>query len=455
MGTHVVVGLSHREARLEQLERYWVPPALREQMAQTMLARGCAEALVLSTCARTELHAIVEPVKPFTLADVVVMLVDVLEAHGRDRAGEDSAGRGWLHAHAFSATGDAATTHLFRVAAGLNSRVLGEREIRTQIHSAACAAVAAAHNEPDNGPHQLRALTAAAIGAARRVQAEASGPDTRVFARRAVDLALADAGPGRAHATVAVVGAGTMGRQILDLVCQRGLLPHRVTRGDVRDPGRTGDQDSWPPLGTALRTSDIVVFATSAQQRVLTRHAMETIMRERAGRPITVLDLALPRNVAPAVRELPNLRLVDLDDVQGRDDRRSIDHTAQAHAVDELAARYCRAVRARRAGPLIAELRHQLEQSCKEELRRHVGAHTVSEDFLCRTATAIAGTIAHAPTVLARDAAADDDSETLDLLARAFNLRPATLPTTMSSPPPRVRNRRPPRWLLDRAKPAL
>ena len=454
MGTHVVVGLSHREARLEQLERYWVPPALRERIAQSMCARGCAEAMVLSTCARTELHAIVEPVGTLTVAYVLAQMLDILNTHGRNQAGEDSTGHGWLHVNAFIATGDQATTHLFRVAAGLNSRVLGEREIRTQLHTAAGTAAADPHDDPENEPHQLRALTAAAIGAARRVQADATTLDAQVFARRAVELALTDPGRGRGPAAVAVVGAGTMGRQIFDLVCQRGLLPRRVPRGNVRDQSRAGDEASWPLLGTALRTADVVVFATSAQQRVLTPQAMETIMRQRASRPVTILDLALPRNVAPAVRELPNVRLIDLDEVHGGDERTSTDQTAQTRAVDEAAARYCRSVRARRAGPLIAELRRQLEQSCKEELRRHVGAHTVSEDSLCRTATAIAGTIAHAPTVLARDAAADDDSETLSLLARAFNLRPVRSPTTTSQLAP-IRDRRPPRWVLDRAGPAL
>src|SRR5262245_17650686 len=166
MGTHVVVGLSHREARLDQLERYWVPPVQRERLAECMVAQGFTEALVLSTCARTELHAIVEAVDASALADVLVKMLDILEAHGRDRAGEDPIGGRWLHANAFAATGDEATTHLFRVAAGLSSRVPGEREIRAQIQTAAQAAVAA----PGSVPYRLRALVAAAIGAARRVQ---------------------------------------------------------------------------------------------------------------------------------------------------------------------------------------------------------------------------------------------------------------------------------------------
>jgi glutamyl-tRNA reductase len=243
-----------------------------------------------------------------------------------------------------------------------------------------------------------------------------------------------------------------MGRQILDLVSQRGLLPSRVSRGSIQDGCRVGDESAWPQLGTALRTSDVVVFATSAQQRVLTRRSMETVMQERAGRPITILDLALPRNVAPAVRQLPDVRLIDLDEVQYRDERTSTDHSVQARAVDLAAAAYCRSVRARRAGPLIAELRRRLEQSCSEELRRHAGAHTFSEDGLRRAATAIAGTIAHAPTVLARDAAADDDSETLGLLARAFNLPPVAA-ATATSPPAAFHHRRP-RWALGRPRPA-
>lgn len=450
MGTHIVVGLSHREARLDQLERYWVPPAQREMLAESMVAQGCAEALVLSTCARTELHAIVETVGASSVGTVVARVIDILETHGSDRAGEHSTGRGWLHANAFTAIDDEATTHLFRVAAGLNSRVLGEREIRTQIQTAALAAVAA----PAKQPHQLRALVAAAVGAARGLQLAGTMPDAMVFTRRAVDLALTGSPSGEGTAAVAVVGAGTMGRQIVDLVYQRGLLPTRVARESAQDGSRVGNAGPWPQLSTALRASDVVVFATSAQQRVLTRRAMEVIMHERAGRPITILDLALPRNVAPAVRELPNVRLIDLDEVQGMDARTSTDHTARAHAVDQAAARYCRSVRARRAGPLIAELRRQLEQSCKEELRRYAGAHAFSEDSLCRTATAIAGTIAHAPTVLARDAAADDDSETLGLLARAFNLPPVAT-ATATSPPAAIHDTRPPGWMLGRPRPAL
>lgn len=434
MTTHIMVGLSHRQARVAELERFWVPPEQRGPMAEAIVKRGCTEAFVLSTCARTELHAMAEASEPSDVAVVVTEMLEILDAHGRDRHDRGGGAQTiWLATHAWAATGDEATTHLFRVAAGLEGRVFGEREIRTQVQDAALTAAAS----PGQHPHQLQALAAAAVGAARSIEVGAeAGPAAMVFARRAVDLAV----PGevaQVPTRVGVVGTGTIGRQIRDLLADRGHLTTVVARSAGQNGQHSPHARPGAQLGTTLRNCDVVVFATSARQRVLTKQVMRDVVRERAGRPITILDLALPRNVDPGVRQLPAVRLIDLDDVQGVA-AGPRDRAAADRAVEDAARRYCSSVRARQAGPLIARMRGQLEQSCRRELRRHTSGLDLPEDTVHRAAAAIAGALAHTPTMLAREAAANDDPATLEVLAQVFNVAEAP-PTT---PQERSGNRR-------------
>ncbi|MDQ4007544.1 MAG: glutamyl-tRNA reductase, partial [Actinomycetota bacterium] len=149
------------------------------------------------------------------------------------------------------------------------------------------------------------------------------------------------------------------------------------------------------------------------------------VLAARPGRSLTVVDLSLPRNVDPAVQEVPGVRLLDLDDLADVACGSVPDPRAVAGveaAVRDAADAYCAEIRSRRAGPLITALRSRVESTCLEQLRRTTQGLGLAEEELTRMASAVAGALAHSPSVLARESAADDDHATLAVLAAVFRL---------------------------------
>jgi glutamyl-tRNA reductase len=411
MSTFLTVGVTHDHAAIGELEH--VAAADAGTLRASALAEGCAEVLVLSTCSRVELHAVLDLPEHdeqaarracWTAADRLAGLL-VAGCPG-------SVGR------VFVATGDDAVRHLFRVAVGLGSRIVGETEVQAQLRSAARCAEAA-HGEP----HRLRRVVAAAVVAARRTAREHPQLLRRgLLADRAVARALAGH-RGDAPAEALVVGAGTMGRQVLERLSGRA----RTTLLSRRSTARRNGPVVHPldELPQRLVTADVVFVATSAGRRILTAQAVTQACAGRSGRPLTIVDLSLPRNVDPAVAEVDGVRLLDLDDLGDAGSGVSADAGAVAAAqtvTDAAAEEYCADVRSRRAGPLIGSLRDHLQETCLEQLRRVARGMDLPEEALARMASAVAGAVAHRPSVLARQAAAEDDEAALAMLRAAFGV---------------------------------
>jgi glutamyl-tRNA reductase len=424
MSTLLTVGIAHHDAPLAQLERVAVTSAARAQLRAQALAAGCAEILVLSTCSRVELHAVLDLPAP----DGSGHSHDH-DPHDHDRAAISAVagrlvallvGRGTGPvAPATVATGDDAVRHLFRVAAGLDSRILGETEVQAQLHAAARYAAA-----QDGDPHRLRRLVAAAVAAARAAATEQPRLLRRgLLAERAVERVL-DAHPDRRPLDIMVVGAGTMGRQVL-----AALPPDRAraTLLSRTSSARTGGPRIHPldELPSRLAAADVVFVATSAGRRILRADLIHDVVASRPDRPLTVVDLSLPRNVDPAVAAVPGVRLLDLDDLgdAGSDVVPDLWALEAAETSTSAAAEdYCALVRSRRAGATIAALRDGVEQAALAQLRRTAKGLGLPEEALAHMAHAVAGAVAHRPTVLARQAAVEEDEATLALLRAAFGL---------------------------------
>jgi glutamyl-tRNA reductase len=408
MSTYLSVAVSHHLADLERLEKVAVKAAARDSLQEAALASGAAEVLVLSTCSRTELHVVLEthddagpgPDAAQAAADRLVLLL------GGNQDG--------IAKYATVEIGDAAVRQLFRVAAGLDSRVVGEVEIQAQLRAAARSALAV-----QGEPHRLRGLVAAALAGAGNV------PDRRgLLAARAVSRALARAGD-RSAPEVVVVGAGTMGRQIFE------ALPVRVTGATLlsrTSSPRSGSGPRVEPLETLparLRQADVIFVATSAGRRIMTARLVSEAMCERGGRGLVICDLSVPRNVDPAVLATPGVTLLDLDDLGHADpsgaQATGVDVPAAERAARAAADTYVAGVRSRAAGPGIVALRTEIEDICLRQLQR-VAAGDVSEETLREMAHAVAGGVAHQPTVFLRAAAADGDTASMGLVARAFGL---------------------------------
>jgi glutamyl-tRNA reductase len=420
MSTLLTVGVAHHDAPLAQLERCTVTRAVRAEVQAAALDAGCAEIMVLSTCSRIELHAVVDvppaggDLPPDAQADLAACgkvadrLAALLLGAAEARAGD-----------AAVAVGEDAVHHVFRVAAGLDSRIVGEVEVQAQLRAAARAAKAA-HGEP----HRLRRVVSAAVAAARQTSAEQPGLLRRgLLSERAVARALAPF-DGAEAVGVLVVGAGTMGRQVVASLpadrCRVTLLS-RTSTAPAGGPAVLPLEE----LPSRLHSADVLFVATSAGRRILPAELVREVLATRPGRPLTLVDLSLPRNVDPAVVAVPGVRLLDLDALGDRacgavPDRRAVGALEAATAA--AAERHCAEVRSRRAGPVVTALRARVEEVCLHQLRRTTRGLTLSDEELTRMASAVAGAVAHGPTVLARTAAADGDAAALDLLASAFGV---------------------------------
>jgi glutamyl-tRNA reductase len=424
MSTFLTVGMTHHDAPLPALEQVAAGVSAQADLQATALTSGCAEILLLSTCSRIELHAVVDdPAAPDTGSahdegaafahDVAELLGKALVGHIGDRVGPVT-----------TRVGADAVRHLFRVAAGLDSRIFGEVEVQAQLRTAVRRA-RAAHGEP----HRLRHLVTAAVASARETARDHPGLLRRgLLSERAAALAPISDSPG-APAEVVVVGAGAMGRQVVAAVRDRGGRVALLSRSTSARSSRGPKVLPLEELATRLPTADAVFVATSAGRRLLSSAAVAEAVAGREDRPLTIVDLALPRNVDPLVGGVPGVRLLNLDDLSDAACRPAPDQPGVAEleaAIGAAGDAYCARIRSRRVGPLVSALQEQLHSICLEQLRRTARGHQLPEDVLTRMASAVAGAVGHAPTVLAREAAGNDDEATLAVLAAAFRLAGVT-----------------------------
>lgn len=312
----VVVGLNHRSAPIELRERLafsqeQLPDILRALRAHT----GVPEAAVLSTCNRVEIYAGVPE-----LNGTIGRVQEFLSAHGRVELPG-------LQPRLYSYTEPDSVRHLFAVASGLDSMILGESEILHQVkHAYERARDCGATGKV------LNALFQRALNTAKTVRSEtAIGSGCTSIGTVAVELAEKIFGR-LSQAAVLLIGAGKVGALTLERLAQRGVR-------DVRLMNRTHEravqlaQDTrvmplaWEALSAQLADVDILISSTSAPSFVLRHEDVVAAMRRRHQRPLCIIDLGVPRNVEPAVETMENVYLFDIDDLQGL-----VDHSSSERA---------------------------------------------------------------------------------------------------------------------------
>ncbi|HEY7636389.1 MAG TPA: glutamyl-tRNA reductase [Gemmatimonadales bacterium] len=291
-----LIGISHHTAGLEVREQFAFSPV---QLASLLEKQGAAgrSALLLSTCNRCELY---------WWGD------HDFEGWFRGFA----AARGGIADDALlQLSGDQAIRHLLVVAAGLDSQILGETEILGQVRRAYDAARAAGTTT-----REMDAIFSAALSAGRRVRRETFlGRHPSSVSSAAVDLAAARSN-GKLE-RVLVLGAGAAAEGVL-----RALHGQRATRTVLinRHPERAttlasawgAEAKAWDEFDSLLTQADLLLVATAAAHPVVSAAALAQSIRDREGRTLMVMDLALPRNVEPQARALPGIELFDLDDLQ-------------------------------------------------------------------------------------------------------------------------------------------
>lgn len=386
----LVIGVSHATSDFGLLERLAVPSDERRKVVRELTGLDqVVEAALLSTCNRVEVY-----VRLARFHDGL----DEVAAYLADRAGDRA--EDFLEQHQIAWDLDVAG-HLFRVVGGLESMVVGERQIAMQVRDA----MEVARTE-GTARHMLQRLFRQAVRVGRRLRHET---EVSRGASSMVDVALSDANVETGPATTAViVGAGTIGGLAAARLADTTNLgvwnrsPDKARRlADRHDATIVGD------LRTALAAADLVVCTTGAPEPIVT----PAMVGPRHGRPLTVLDLAMPGNVAPAVGELPGVRLVGLEQV-----RRAADTTLRAEVmaaaealVDEEVAQFSAWLSAIEVTPVIRSLRDHAHEIRRAELDRFASrlAHLDDDDrgTVEALAEGIVNTLLHQPTIRLKERA--------------------------------------------------
>lgn len=364
------LGLSHHTAPIELLERLnFSAPALKAALARFGCGRdshpaGLAEFAILSTCNRLELYALASPGADqneqfTTLADFLV------ETRGVPASEFES--------HLYQYAGPKAVEHLCRVAAGLDSLILGEPQILGQVADAYESTLASGAAGP-----VLTALFRAAIRTGKRARSEtAISRNPASVSSVAVRLAEQIVGDLPAR-RVLVIGAGEMGELAVEALRARGVhqmtVVNRTHRRAVELAERwSGEALSFEYLTEAVRAADIVISSTGAPHVIIDSDIVRRAMIDRT-RPLVLIDIAMPRDVEPAVSGVPGVHLFDLDHLHARLDGAIAERRSEVPRVEAIVAEEVMAfeswLREVDILPVITDLRTKAERIRQRELAR-------------------------------------------------------------------------------------
>jgi glutamyl-tRNA reductase len=358
----LAVGISHRTAPVELRESVDFARAGLEAALTAFAARGVSpEAVVLSTCNRAEIYALAD-------SDAAVNAVGRFFAdyHTVDPAG--------IAEHLYYHRGTDAARHLFRVAAGLDSLVVGEPQILGQVK----AAYATASDLHLTGTVTHRLFhTAFAVG--KRVRSETGlGEGAVSVSYAAIELAKKIFGV-LSELNVLILGAGEMaeltGVHLRSQHVKQMAIASRTLASAEQLAGQLGGVAvPWQHLRSAVSVADIIVTATGATEPVLTKTAVDDVMRSRRSRPLFVIDIAMPRDVEPSVGDLDQVFLYHMDDLQVivRENlaRRSAELAAAEAIVNQEVERFAAWLHSRDIIPTVVALRQRFESIRQAELRR-------------------------------------------------------------------------------------
>ena len=417
----VLVGISHQVAPVELRERL----ALTERQAEALVGELCAEPLIaeavaISTCNRTELYVVGTP------AHAQAATLARLAAHAAIDPDE-------LGASIYTPRNCEAARHLFRVTAGLESMVLGEHEIHGQVRRAYEAARALG----STGPLTNR-LFAAALQTGKRVRAETSIARSHVsLSSVAVDLAEQLLGELRERPVV-IIGAGETSELTAQALAGRGAGTMFVANRHA-DRARSmaqrfgGEVVGLERLPEALEAADIVLSSTASPHAIVGHEELELVMAAREGRPLLVIDIAVPRDIDPRCRELAGVTLRDIDDLESVVARnlsaRAADLPAAERIVEQEIVRFARWLGQLDVRPTIAALHRRGDDIVDRVLEENAGRwETASKRDLARIealARAVMNRLLHEPTIRLQSLDAERSHGHVALLGDLFALREA------------------------------
>jgi glutamyl-tRNA reductase len=419
----LVVGLSHRSATVDLLERTAVADDdIPKLLSLATSTEHVDEAVVLATCNRLEVYA---DVRKFhggvqELTDALVQRTSVpLEE---------------LADHLYVHYEDRAVQHLFEVASGLDSMVVGEQQILGQLRSA----LQTAREEATVG-RALGPLIEHALRAGKRAHAE-TGIDRagRSLVSVALDLANRSLG-GLTDRATALVGAGSMSSLAATTLRRRGvgsLVIVNRTPANAQRLAQSVDATALPleALADVIADADLLVSCTGAVGTVLSGDVVAEAMQRRPERPLFVIDLALPRDVDPAAKSLPGVTIVDLDSLRSvlEDAEVARDVEAARQIVTQEVGSHLSRQRAERVAPTVVALRTHAQEVVDAELARIEARLPGLDERTRREITSaisrVVDKLLHTPTVRVKELAESPGGDSYaEALRELFALDPAAM----------------------------
>jgi glutamyl-tRNA reductase len=378
--TLVVVGLNFRTSPVAIRERFWIAePRRHEALYQLVRAEGIDEVVVLATCNRTEFIVWANDV-PTAANSVLRFLTHEYQLKLCE----------W--SHFYRLMDDVALTHVFQVAAGLDSMVLGEPEIAAHMREALRQA-----QKAGTSGRFLDGIIQKALAVSARVRNETSIADSNITVPyAAVELAMGVLGD-LSGCEVLLVGAGRVSQ--LAAKCLRSAGASRLKLMS-RTPQKAEELafklnakavSSDDRLGH-LKSADIVVCSTSCPHSIVSLDDAQQIIRARRQKPMVMIDISVPRDIDPRVGEVDGIHLFDMDDLEQvvkKDmyERRGAAEEANKIVADEVLG-FRRRLMAERVIPTVVALRHRLEELCQQEVefvRKEYGPFTDDQDQILTT----------------------------------------------------------------------
>ena len=410
-------GLNHRSAGIDLRGRISIPDDGIEEVLDSLRTSVDAikEVVVLSTCNRTEVHCGVDGA-----GDLKSDLHHWFAEHRDVTLAE-------MQQTCYSYWGDSAAYHVMRVAAGLDSQVLGEPQILGQFKNAYRLA-----DGSDAIGMELRALEGAAIRAAKRIRTETEiGKNTTSVAQAAVTMSK-QIFEDMTDVKALLIGAG----ETICLVSQHlqsagvnnvAIANRTLSAADALAGQIGGTSMSLDQMPDHVHEYDILVSSTASVETVVDAPTIIEACRRRRYRPLFVVDLAVPRDVDASVADIPNVYLYTIDDLSNvieanLENRRQAAREAELH-IDEEVKTLNRELRTRRSNEVLARFRSANQVARDEQIAKAVKRLQAGDDpteVLTRFGHDLTNKLTHAPTVSIREASARDDTDLLRTLLKLF-----------------------------------
>jgi glutamyl-tRNA reductase len=425
----LVIGMSHRTGPVSLLERIALSAdVLPKLLTDASASEHVAEVAVLSTCNRVEIYAVVDKFHG-GLAD----LSEVLCRH-------TATGLEQLRPHLYVHYEDRAVQHLFTVACGLDSMVVGESQILGQVKAALASA-----QEQGTAGRVLNDLVQKALRVGKRARTE-TGIDRAGRSLVGVGLARASASlGGLAGRNALVVGAGSMSALAATMLSAENLgqlvIANRTfSRGQRLALANHGSAIRMEQVPAALADADLVISCTGATELVLDEAMVRDAVAARGGRPLFLLDLALPRDIDPGAARLPGVTLVDLESLADADAEGGV--PAEVEAVRRIVAgevaAFAAGQRANQIAPTVVALRTMADDVVHAEMLRLEGKlpglGQRERDEIAKTVKRVVDKLMHGPTVRVKELASGPDGEAYaTALRELFDLDRSAVQAVMSA----------------------